>query len=815
MSEPQRAKRRAVAGALASYAQDPRRYDELLDEHGQVRAHWRGLIDVFAGDSQALSRRRVELTQRLIIENGVTYNVYADPKGTDRPWTLDTIPLVIDAQEWREVEQGVLQRAQLLDRVLADLYGEQCLLKEGIAPSALAYGHPNFLWPCHGVVPRDGCWLHLYAVDLARAPNGRWWVLADRTQAPSGYGYALENREIGEQVIADGLRNLSVRRIRSFVERFREQLLQFAGDDGRPLAVILTPGPFNETYFEHAYLARQLGLVLAEGHDLTVRRDEVFLKTLGGLRRVHTIYRRLDDDYCDPLELRSDSALGVPGLLGAVRAQRVVIANALGSGVLESAAWLGFIPGIAQRLGGETLRLPSVATWWCGESPALDYVLEHLDEVVIKPTFPNQRFEPVFGSEVTGEQRDRLVARLRARPYAYVAQERIALSQAPAQRSEGGIAARPFTLRVYVAQTSQGRVVMPGGMARIAQDGAIDIVSTQRGGGSKDVWVLNDEEHTDTPAPATSAAPITLGGEEAPSRLVENLYWFGRYSVRCEEHARLLRATLGVRADARAWRAATDVCSALGMSVTDSNVLNDEDPAGLLADVRRLAWCASQVRSRISPSFWRASLDLQLQLGEAVTRREEPREALERLLLSLAALSGYAFDHMTRDEPWYLMRMGRRLERLQFLCSLLEGHLLGDAPTQPRQIEWLLEVCDSHRAYRSHYASAPRLSAALDLLLRDADHPRSVAFQEQAIARDLASLAVALGDRGVQAEQRPHVLSDADLLLLEKRGGPGVERRALLAEHLRTLRADAAILSDRVSMRYFSHVDFDTRTLTL
>jgi len=360
---------------LETYVSDTRRYDELLDGSGEVRPHWRPLIDRLASDGPDAVRRGVELARRLIIENGVTYNVYADSQGRDRPWVLDPLPLLLTADEWREIELGVIQRACLFDALLGDLYGRQQLLADGTVPAELPFGHPNFLWPCHGIGATGGNRLHLYAVDISRSADGRWWALADRTQTPSGPGYALENRQIVSRVFPDLLSDLGVRSLGGFFGALRENLLRHAPDGEAPLAVVLTPGSFNETYFEHAYLARHLGLPLVEGNDLTVRGDTVCLKTLGGLRRVHAIFRRLDDDFCDPVELRADSALGVPGLIAVVRAGKVVIANALGSGVLESAAWMGFIPAAAERLLGEKLRLPSVATWWCGEKLALDYVV--------------------------------------------------------------------------------------------------------------------------------------------------------------------------------------------------------------------------------------------------------------------------------------------------------------------------------------------------------------------------------------------------------------------------------------------------------
>ena len=479
-----------------------RRYDELNDPQGAMRPHWRPLIErLRANDSPDAVRRSLELTRRLIVENGVTYNVYADPQGADRPWALDPLPFVLPAAEWQTIEAGVTQRARLLNALLADLYGPQRLLAEGFVPAELPFGHPNYLWPCHDLRPVDGTWLHVYAADLARAPDGRWWLLADRTQAPSGAGYALENREILEQVHPEAIADMSVRRVRGFFGGLRAALLNVAGDEA-PLAVILTPGPYNETYFEHAFLARQLGMPLVEGHDLTVRGNTVFLKTLGGLRRVHSILRRLDDDFCDPLELRSDSALGVPGLLGALRAGRVMVANALGTGVLESAAWLGFLPPIAERLIGEKLLLPEVATWWLGEKPALEYVLANLDRLVIKPTYPNQRFEPMFGRDFTGKEREALIERLRNRPYAYVAQEHVRLSRAPVWKSAASteLAARALTIRVYAVATPDGVRVMPGGLARVANEAAADVVSTQRGGGAKDVWVLGETARGDAAA---------------------------------------------------------------------------------------------------------------------------------------------------------------------------------------------------------------------------------------------------------------------------------------------------------------------------
>jgi len=808
---------------LETYVSDARRYDELLDHERAVRPHWRPLIDRLAGDGAESVRCGAELARRLIVENGVTYNVYADPQGRDRPWVLDPLPLLLTAAEWHEIELGVAQRARLLDALLADLYGPQQLLSDGLVPPELPFGHPNFLWPCHGLNPLGRNWLHVYGVDISRSADGRWWALADRTQTPSGPGYALENRQIVTRVFPDLINDLGVRSIGGFFLALREHLLGFADDGEAPLAVVLTPGSFNETYFEHAYLARQLGLPLVEGHDLTVRGDTLFLKSLGGLRRVHAILRRLDDDFCDPVELRGDSALGVPGLIAVARAGRVMIANAIGSGVLESAAWMGFMPAISERLLGETLRLPSVATWWCGEQPALDYVIEHIDGLVIKPAFPNQRFEAVFGRDLEAPARARLIERLRERPHAYVAQERLAFSQAPVWRSGGAqeFAARALGIRVYAIATPTGYRVMPGGLARIAGDGAVDVVSMQRGGGSKDVWVLAPDLRPVDDAYGSATQPRTqVRHDELPSRLVENLYWLGRYSERCESKARLLRASIGVRSNAALWPAAVDTCRHFGCMPKAGEdappaaggaalpIFSESNPLGLAADLQRLVWCASEARSRLSAENWRAIGVFQREFHVAAVKGADPREILDRMLLSLAALAGFALDDMTQDDGWRLLMLGRRLERLQFLSTLLAQRLAaGSTPTQA-ELEWLLDIGDSTITYRTRYLASPQLAATIDLLVFDQTNPRALAFQWQEIEYSLLRIAASLGGTpDATLDAAVSLVQEQQLNALDGDSTRAERARVALSEHLEGLGFSAGLLSDRLSLKYFSLID--------
>lgn len=805
-------------------------YHELLDDSGAVRTHWRRLFDQLQRSTPAQLLQRQALLARQIQENGVTYNVYADPKGADRPWELDLLPHVIDPQEWKHLSAGIAQRARLLNAVLADLYGPQRLISEGLLPAELVFGHNNFLWPCQGIAPPDGSFLHLYAVDLARTPDGRWWVTADRTQAPSGAGYALENRMIVSRAFPDLYRDLKVRHLSGFFRTLQETLARQAPSDGEsPLVVLLTPGRFNESYFEHLYLARQLGYPLVEGGDLTVRDATVYLKTLSGLRRVHAIMRRLDDDFCDPLELRTDSALGVPGLLEAVRQGRVLVANALGSGVLESPGLLGFLPKINQYLFGEELLLPSIATWWCGEPPVLAQALEKLPQLLIKPAFPSQSFSPVFGRDLSEAQRGQLAARMQARPYAYVAQELAQLSQAPVWQAEDGqIQPRAIGMRMYAVSGKDDYRVLPGGLTRVAAEADAEVVSMQRGGASKDTWVLSEQ----APGGEQWKAQRTVGVHDLvrrdpylPSRVVENLFWFGRYCERCDGSARLLRIMLARYVDGddpQALQSAVALGESLMLLPEEGELperllaalLGEDWSFSLRSNLQRLQWAASQVRGKLSRENWQALVELQREAMELETEEADFGELLDflnRLVMSLAALSGFALDDMTRDEGWRFLMIGRRLERLQFLSSSLAAFLRSDAVFDQAGLEWLLELGNSSITYRSRYLAVAQLIPVLDLLLLDEQNPHAVLFQLKLVARTLKRLNDDFAaPRETALPELVARLSRFDLRCLENPlFGEASLRAALdgLADLLQEVADVSGQVSDRLALRHFAHVD--------
>ena len=428
---------------LSGYRQGVGAFDELLTREGGIFPHYAKLFGELEAFGAAELQRRAEASRRLVQEQGITYNVYGDPRGMERPWQLDPVPFVISPDEWHTLETGLVQRATLLNKILADCYGAQELIRSRWLSPALVFGQPDFLRPCHGIrVPGD-TFLHFYAADLARSPDGRWWVVSDRTQIPTGAGYALANRVVTSRILPEPFRDNRVHRLAGFFLAMQNSLTQLARrQTGLARVVMLTPGPHNETYFEQAYLARYLGYMLVEGQDLTVRDNTVFLKTLSGLEPVDVILRRVDDDFCDPLELRNDSILGVPGLVEAVRAGTVVIANALGSGLVQSPAFMSFLPGLCEQLLGEKLKLPSVATWWSGQKAAREYIFAHLDELFVKPAFRTQR-------PPAGAGHDELIRRIKFDPDLFVAQERVSFSTAPAWE-KNTLSARPVSLRVFL-----------------------------------------------------------------------------------------------------------------------------------------------------------------------------------------------------------------------------------------------------------------------------------------------------------------------------------------------------------------------------
>ncbi|HYF41363.1 MAG TPA: circularly permuted type 2 ATP-grasp protein, partial [Ramlibacter sp.] len=517
---------------------------DSIASHAEMTRAWSQFFDDLGPGGFADLDRRTDNLARQVRDNGVTYNVYADAGGPQRPWSLDLFPLIVTPPSWQQIEAGVLQRVRLLDRVMADVYGPQQLLARNLLPPALVQGHPGYLRSMHGVAPCGGTYLHIAAFDLARDPQGHWWVVSQRTQAPSGLGYLLENRLIISRLFPQAFSSLKVQRLAASYRALLEGLQAMSPAGAEARIVLLTPGPYNETYFEHAYLARYLGLTLVEGGDLTVRDQRLYLKTLQGLEPVHGILKRLDDEFLDPLELRSDSRLGVPGLLQAIRAGHVLMANAPGSAFLESTALLGFLPALSRQLLGEELALPSLPTWWCGESAALEAVRPHLAASVIKPTYGSPVSGAVLGRTLAPRELEEWAHRIERQPDEHTVQAWMPLSQMPTWKA-GRLTPRSLMLRVFALSDGPGSWhVLPGGLTRIAGE-SLDFASMQRGGSSADTWVLTEGPVDESsllrhgqPADAPHRARATT------SRAAENLFWLGRYTERTENTARLARLAL-------------------------------------------------------------------------------------------------------------------------------------------------------------------------------------------------------------------------------------------------------------------------------
>jgi uncharacterized circularly permuted ATP-grasp superfamily protein/uncharacterized alpha-E superfamily protein len=835
----------AIAAALAPNAAAGH-YDELRGgESGAndaLQPHWQRFFEhLGAAGFPDLNRRTLNL-ERQVRDNGITYNVYADSHGPQRPWSLDLFPLVITPRAWQQLEAGVLQRVKLLDRVLADVYGPQELLSRNLLPPALVQGHPGYLRAMHGVTPPGGTHLHIAAFDLARDAQGAWWVVSQRTQAPSGLGYLLENRLIISRLFPEAFRDLKVQRLAATYRALADALRAMCprpADVREPRIVLLTPGPYNETYFEHAYLARYLGITLVEGSDLTVRGDSLFLKTLQGLEPVHGILKRLDDEFLDPLELRSDSHLGVPGLLQAVRAGTVLVANAPGSAFLESTGILGFLPALSRHLLGEDLQLPSLATWWCGERAAMEAALPQIPHGVIKPTYVSAGAAAVLGKSLTRRVADEWAGRIAREPDEYTLQAYMPLAQMPTWKHgmEGDrIVPRSFMLRVFaIADGPRSWRVLPGGLTRIASAN-LEIASMQRGGSSADTWVMTEGEvdattqlHHEQPA-----AEIAHRGRTVTSRAAENLFWLGRYTERAENTARLARLLLEVlngedqsSQPLLAWLTEVARASALVVAAvppaTQSRRVFERSIVASLADTRNatsvgynlraLRSAASGVRERLSLEQWNVIVRAEQEFfrGCAMATEDgdfssvEAIRVLEALLGATAAMTGAQTDRMTRDDGWRLLSTGRHLERLAFLAAALAAAFDTGAVFEEGGFEAVIALFDSTITFHAQYQQRHDIPALVDLLVIDRDNPRSLGWVTQTLRGRLAKLT------GAAPGKLPEIaltVPDPQTWSLEALCARDADGRFATLHALLDECADAAFrLSDDLGTRYFTHSD--------
>lgn len=758
----------AAADRLARWASGyrprPGVPDEFMGADGRPRGAWPRFFARLGTLSEADVAARFASAERHIRDTGISYRIYGDLR--DHAWPLGSLPMAIESAEWRALSAGIVQRAGLMEAILADLYGPGRLVAEGLLPAAVVAGSPEFLRPLHGIAPPGGRHLKLYAADIGRGPDGRWRVLADRTQAPSGPGYALENRMVLTRAFPDLYADLRVERLASFFRAFREGLVMGARRSD-PRIGLLTSGPLSSTYVEQAALARYLGLLLVEGDDLVMQDGALHVRTVSGLKRADVLWRRIDSDYVDPLELNPASRLGVPGLLEALRNGSLVVGNMPGSGILESGALGAYLPGIARRLLGADLALEGPRTWWCGDADALAYVRDNLDGLTLRPVATPPKGmgrDAILGPHALGAERERVLRDLRDRPFDYVAQEAAPLSTTPGWERTGEglrLVPRPFVLRVFAAATPDGWRVMPGGFCRISERPDLDPIEMRAGIKSADVCILSDRPVDAVTLLQPGAPRVRRIAGHLPSRAADNLFWFGRYVERAEAVIRLVIAHLGsgeaaviadMTGDAEAptalrIRALLDEWGAVDAPDLPTAALAQEALSGREAHGSALSHGlsaranAASLRERLSGEAWRVLADLKDLLDLDGRRGLAEAQLLglaERALSHIAALSGLAQENMNRTAGWHFVDLGRRIERAINTCAFAT-RFAGDAATA-EDLGVMLSLCDSHVSFGARYMQGVALDPVRDMVLLDPFNPRSVAFQVAAIDRHLADL---------------------------------------------------------------------------
>lgn len=722
-----------LSALLEGYARQAGVADELFDAAGEIRPVWRDFVNHLAQlDAEGIATR-FNRGDQYLRDAGVYYRKYGAEDATERDWPLSHIPVLLSEHEWSEIATGLIARADLLERVAADLYGDNQLLADGHLPAELIAQNAAWLRPMVGVRPASGHYLNFIAFEVGRAPSGQWWVLGDRTDAPSGAGFALENRIATSRIFPNFYAGANVHRLAGFFQAFREGLVALRRDRDEPLA-LLTPGPMNDVYFEHAYLARYLGMLLVEGEDLTVDKGQLKVRSVDGLRPISVLWRRLDAEFCDPLELNEVSTLGTPGLMDVVRRGEVASVNAIGVGVLETRAMLAFLPRIAQALTGAPLALPNIATWWCGQQAERSHVLRHRDRMLISSAYATRLpYDDPGGTSAADDLRalsgDRIAELLRDKGRDLVGQEVVTLSTTPVWDA-GRLAPRPMTLRVFLARTPTGWRVMPGGYARVAAQKNASAIAMQAGGAVSDVWVVSEgpvRKHTLISSPATAMGHDNAS-ESLPSRAADNLFWLGRYVERAEGAMRAYRAffgliSAGVAADAELPRFI--LAHLLREESTDPRALARQFQDPLEAALA----CSARLRDRMSVDGTLALRDV-MKASDRLTQSpiaiEEAAPATGILLRKLTGFSGLVHENMYRSTGWRFMSTGLSVERSSTMCTTLARVLDPGAPEGA--LDLALELGDSTMAHRGRFMKPASPESLTSLLALDGLNPRSVIY---------------------------------------------------------------------------------------
>jgi uncharacterized circularly permuted ATP-grasp superfamily protein/uncharacterized alpha-E superfamily protein len=841
---------RLVAGYCAARAQEALfdlrdgpgiSYDEFVDRDGNVRPAWSEVADTVAERGRAGLDRLRSVVDSLVDNDGITYtevDLSRDGHPLEpRPWRLDTLPIVVSASDWDVLEAGLVQRSRLLDAVLTDLYGPRSsLLTEGLLPPELVFAHPGYVRPAKGVEVPGRHQLFMHACDLSRLPDGSFQVNADWTQAPSGAGYALADRRVVAHSIPDLYERIAPRPTTPFAQTLRLALINAAPDVAQdPVVVVLSPGIYSETAFDQAYLATLLGFPLVESADLVVRDGKLWMRSLGTLKRVDVVLRRVDADYTDPLDLRADSRLGVVGLVEAQHRGMVTVVNTLGSGILESPGLLRFLPELAEYLVGEAPLLHTAPIYWGGIASERSHLLANLSSLLIKSAVGRKT---IVGPALSSGQLVELAARIESMPWQWVGQELPQFSSAPTDHtgvlSSAGVGMRLFT----VAQRS-GYAPMIGGAGYVLAPGPA--AYTLKTVAAKDIWVRPTERgraEVTVPSlePSVAAPAKTAAGTWGVSspRVLSDLFWMGRYGERAEEMARLLIVT---RDRFQVYRHQQDteesecvpvLMTAVGQ-ITGTGIGVDSDgaemiavapstlwsltmdpnrPGSLVQSVEGLALAARAVRDQLSNDTWMVLAGVE----RAVALRADPPDSLAeadvllasahaQTLAGMLTLSGVAGESMVRDVGWTMMDIGKRIERGLWLTALLRATLtdVRGAAAEQTIIEATLVACESSVIYRRRTVGKVSVSAVAELMLFDADNPRSLLYQLERLRADLKDLP------GSSGSSRPERLVDEISTLLRRSNPEELEevsadgQRAELAELLDAIHAELRNLAEAIT----------------
>lgn len=822
------------------YQADGSRFDEVFDHNGHQRQQWSGFLSSLEKIGHSGFAERHAKANRILRDDGASYVLNDEKNQQDRTWDLDLIPLVLNSDEWARIESGLRERAELYNLILKDIYGERQLINRGLLPPEVIHSHGGFLRACNGVFLPGDQQLLMHSCDVTRQLDGSMIVVSDRTQVPNGVGFALENRSVTSRVLPSIFRESNVHRLSPFFQKLRAKLISLSSSENIPCVIVLTSGHVNEAYFEHAYLANYLGFPLVQGGDLITRNGFVWMKTLDGLVKVDVILRHVNDEFCDPVELRSDSLLGVPGLLNVARAGRVAIANPIGSGVLENNALLKFLPGISDYFLGRQLRLQSVNTYWAANPQDFDFIKNNLNRLVIKHIYRGSGLKGIWGNELSSDQKNELFKKIKIKPHLYTAQEMLDKPYIP-RFTDKGLESRPYILRSFAVASENSYAVMPGGLTRIGDGSNTRFVSMQEGSTSKDTWVTASEPYEQENKSIIKDIAIDQDlthQQSLPSRVVENLFWMGRYSERAEATLRILRSCFiminsdeGVSFECKKllFAAVSEVSSSKpGFIDADKELIDnplnelrklilDQNVAGSVrSTLNSMLYAADQSRELLSSDTMRVINDVRDALDQLDQSLDEnlasaPEETLDPLVTHLMSLSGLMQENMIRGVGWHFIQIGKRIERAFQTANTIHSlmSVVLNEQDQSTMLTSLLTTLEVFITYRRRYRSRTDLRLALQLVMLDTSNPRSLLYQFEELKKHIDELPEINSGSGAVLTPAERASLEAVTLIklsrLEQVLLSKTDKRKNLQGLMEKLNELCCSISDAITDKYFDH----------